>query len=279
MLDLAPWAALQLVAVITAGACFLFRVRRHRFADRLFLAFPIGMTGVVAGAIGLGTLLRGVGSLAGGQLPRLALAQPMAWGALLGFAGAFALAAHALRVPVADALDRAAPSLALLVIFGRIGCAIAGCDFGALTDLPWAVHYPEGTAAFGHHVDHGWIATTAHRSLGVHPTQAYESIVGVAAWVAAVAVERRGRPVSGDAFAAAALVYAAGRFAIEWLRADDGRGSFGPLSLPQWIALAVVVAVVTRRRGQPPARQSTSTVPVSVHGDQQSIGGGVSKIS
>lgn len=246
MLSLAPWVALQVVAVVAAWALFLLRIRRSVHADRLFVAFPVATLGAVFGAVALGASLNAVGSILGGRAPAWGLPRPMAWGALFGFVASFALASRGLRVPVGAALDRVAPALGLLVLFGRLGCAIAGCDFGSPTDLPWAVSYAEGTPAFGQHAEHGLIAPTARSSLGVHPTQAYEALLGLVASLGALWAERRPLARAGDGIGTAALVYALGRFAIEWVRGDEGRGAFGPLSLPQWIAVAVIVLVVTR---------------------------------
>lgn len=44
-------------------------------------------------------------------------------------------------------LDIMAPSSALGLAFGRIGCFLNGCCFGAPTDLPWAVKFPYGSNA------------------------------------------------------------------------------------------------------------------------------------
>ncbi len=46
-------------------------------------------------------------------------------------------------------LDTAAPALALIVAVGRVGCLMAGCCWGAPTELPWAdrLYRIEGRAA------------------------------------------------------------------------------------------------------------------------------------
>ncbi len=44
-------------------------------------------------------------------------------------------------------LDIVAPSAALGMAIGRIGCFLNGCCFGGVCDLPWAVRFPPGSYA------------------------------------------------------------------------------------------------------------------------------------
>jgi phosphatidylglycerol---prolipoprotein diacylglyceryl transferase len=46
------------------------------------------------------------------------------------------------KLPTLKFLDILAPALMLGLSFGRIGCFMNGCCFGAPTDLPWAVRFP-----------------------------------------------------------------------------------------------------------------------------------------
>lgn len=58
--------------------------------------------------------------------------------------------------------DIVAPACALGLAIGRIGCLLAGCCYGAVCNLPWAVHYPH-----------------SHETLGlpVHPVPLYETFL------------------------------------------------------------------------------------------------------
>lgn len=47
-------------------------------------------------------------------------------------------------------LDIIAPSAALGLAIGRIGCLLNGCCFGTTCDLPWAVRFPFGSSACIH---------------------------------------------------------------------------------------------------------------------------------
>ena len=46
------------------------------------------------------------------------------------------------NVPILKYLDILAPALMLGLAFGRIGCFLNGCCFGAACDLPWAIRFP-----------------------------------------------------------------------------------------------------------------------------------------
>jgi phosphatidylglycerol:prolipoprotein diacylglycerol transferase len=45
-------------------------------------------------------------------------------------------------------LDILAPSIMLGLAFGRMGCFLNGCCWGATTQVPWAVSFPYGSLAF-----------------------------------------------------------------------------------------------------------------------------------
>ena len=71
------------------------------------------------------------------------------------------LVIHLKRLPLLPTLAAAAPALAIGHAIGRIGCFLVGDDYGKVSDLPWAVAFPEG------------LPPTLER---VHPTQLYEAI-------------------------------------------------------------------------------------------------------
>ncbi len=166
----------------------------------------------------------------------------VAYGGFLGgFAGTIAFATcH--DIALAEWVDCAAPSLALGLALTRIGCFLAGCDFGAPWSGPWAVRFPTGSPAFSQQVAQGLLSSTARQSLPVHPTQLYESLAGVALLALVVVVGRR-RRFAGEAFAAFVFGYAVLRAAIEVFRADLDRGGVGAFSTSQVIAGVTLGAV------------------------------------
>lgn len=165
----------------------------------------------------------------------------VAYGGFLGgLAAAIAFCArHDLRI-LAWA-DCVAPSLCLGLALTRVGCFLAGCDFGRDWNGPWAVRFPAGSPASLQQARLGLLPSGALQSLPVHPTQVYESLAGVLLLILVLIVRRR-QHVSGQALAAFAVGYGVLRYAIEIVRADADRGAIGPWSTSQFIALATIAA-------------------------------------
>src|SRR5512134_775984 len=91
-----------------------------------------------------------------------------------GFLGGTILGLTAARInkgPVLAAANCAAPSLAVGQALGRIGCFLVGDDYGRVSDVPWAVAFPQG------------LPPTLEP---VHPTMLYETFwllpVGAFLW-------------------------------------------------------------------------------------------------
>jgi phosphatidylglycerol:prolipoprotein diacylglycerol transferase len=157
------------------------------------------------------------------------------------------------KVPLADGADAAGIAIILGLIFGRLGCFLAGCCFGQVCDLPWAVSFPAGSEASKHQAQLGeqvsavFPELSAHvphskgvASLLVHPTQLYEAgacvliVLFLAFWL------RPRQQWRGQLFFASLFLYGIARFLVEFLRDDDrGLWSFG-LSTSQYIAIPAV---------------------------------------
>jgi len=154
------------------------------------------------------------------------------------------------KLPVLAYADASVPAVALGYCVGRLGCFLNGDDFGTLSQLPWAVSYPPGTAAYSDHLSRGWIASGASASLPIHPVQLYASLLGLCLFL----LLAYWRPQhSGDRLSAFLVLYGAARFGMEeWLRGDF-RALVGPLSLPQifsllFIACGVGIGSIAHRR-------------------------------
>ncbi len=184
----------------------------------------------------------------------------VAYGGFLGgFAGTVVFC-RIHRVELLRWVDCVAPALCLGLIVTRIGCLLAGCDFGQPWNGLWGIEFPAGSLAFKQQVAQGLLPADATHSLAVHPTQIYESLAGLALLLPVMAIRQR-RQFAGQAFMALVAGYAVLRSAIEIYRADFGRGALGPLSTSQVIgavtfAAAVVVTLKLRR-----TRSSGGTVP------------------
>jgi phosphatidylglycerol:prolipoprotein diacylglycerol transferase len=152
-----------------------------------------------------------------------------------GFLGALAASAIFFRrhprLPFWRAADLCGPAIALGQAIGRIGCFMAGDDYGAPTQLPWGVTFtdPDAAAIGG-----------APLGVSLHPVQLYESIVCLILFLWLVRLSRRKR-FDGEVILAYTFLYAAGRFVIEFFRGDADRGFVfgGLLSTSQFIALVL----------------------------------------
>ena len=163
------------------------------------------------------------------------------------------------RLPAGKILDMSGWALTLGVAWGRIGCFLASCCFGARSQAAWAVVFPPGSAASRHHWDEGLLQTYRRESLYVHPTQLYEAAGALLLAAFLYFVLRPRKRFDGQVFAVAMAGYAALRFTLEFLREDE-RGQFGPLSTSQWIAVAIAVfSVLLWRRMSTRARRAMTT--------------------
>ena len=148
-------------------------------------------------------------------------------------------------VPVWRAADVCAPAIALGQAIGRIGCFMAGDDYGRPTNVPWAVTFTNPDAA--------QLGGTP-LNVPLHPVQLYESAVCLALFFVLVWLARR-RHRDGDIIVAYTMLYAVARFGLEFFRGDADRGFVfgGLLSTSQFIAVvmaALAVGVWIKRRAR-----------------------------
>ena len=133
------------------------------------------------------------------------------FGSVVG--GAIMLSAYLRKhkISLLPAFDFLAPSLAIGHAFGRIGCFLAGCCYGKVCDLPWAVTFTDPH-------------TLAPPNIPLHPTQLYESLFlfGLSGFL--VAIEKKMISKPGFIFALYVLLYTIWRFFLEFYR-DDPRGT------------------------------------------------------
>lgn len=131
--------------------------------------------------------------------------------------------------------DLLAPSTALGIAIGRIGCYFNGCCFGLPTDVPWCVSFPEGSLAayvFPHQC--------------IHPTQLYETLFTLILFGGLLWWDRKPRP-TGQITGIFLLGYGIGRFLNEQLRWYEHEmvlmqsGGFR-LTFSQVISLAMIVS-------------------------------------
>ncbi len=167
-------------------------------------------------------------------------------GFLLG-AAAVVWTLHRRRLPAWAAGDAAMPGLALGYGIGRIGCFLVGDDYGRPTDGPLGVIFPHGlpetTAGNLREIFHYQVPASVPDSqlVPVHPTQLYETGLGLLIWCVGVIVLRRGFRPGTTSIVVLALL-ALERFGIEFLRAKDDR-FLGGLTVAQGLSLGILVVL------------------------------------
>lgn len=139
------------------------------------------------------------------------------------------------KLPLWEILDIGAVAIALGHGLGRLGCFTAGCCYGKLTSLPWAVTFTDPRCLAVDVLDQA-----------VHPTQLYSfgfllALTGFLVWL------HPRKQFQGQGTAAYLILYGLFRFGVEFLRSDT-RGTFDllgvTLATSQWISMAAVAAGV-----------------------------------
>ena len=129
-----------------------------------------------------------------------------------------------------DYFDLLAPSIALAQGFGRIGCFLAGCCYGRETHSGFAIVFP--------HSDY------APSGVPLVPTQLLSSAGDFLIVILLLLFHRYAKKRNrGDVGALYLLLYAVGRFVLEFFRGDV-RGSVGPLSTSQFISILIALFAV-----------------------------------
>jgi phosphatidylglycerol---prolipoprotein diacylglyceryl transferase len=156
-LPIRGYGVMIMLAVIAAVSLAAWRARRVGLDAELVysLAFWMLLPGIIGARAfyvieywpeyaraytdpdgGLGPFLGGVINVAKGGL--------VVYGAFFGGVAGLLLFIRKHRLPLLALADLIAPSLALGLAIGRIGCLMNGCCFGAVCDYPWAVTFPAG---------------------------------------------------------------------------------------------------------------------------------------
>ena len=165
------------------------------------------------------------------------------------------------KLSLASLADCLAPSVALGLAFGRVGCFLAGCCWGDVCvdslhlarvrdtvavqkiqtippisqkSWPMAVQFPKKSDIYKQHARLELVDDSASQSLRVHPVQLYEAALA-AGLCAYLALRSAGRK-PGDISLLLLIGYALIRFGTEFLRADNKIYAF-------WMTFSQVVSV------------------------------------
>jgi phosphatidylglycerol:prolipoprotein diacylglycerol transferase len=177
-------------------------------------------------------------------------------GYILAIAGGIVFLRRA-KIPVWRVADAAAPSMAIGVGIGRLGCFMNGCCYGLPTALPWAVTFPPGSPA-----------TYVFGGLAIHPSQLYLSGAGFLIFATLLLLDRTQR-FDGWLFWVYIAIDAGFRFVIDFTRYYDETsaiGSIGPLAfnVNQVLSAGLILAAVVMLRilaRRPPAPVPETPAP------------------
>ena len=156
--------------------------------------------------------------------------------------------------------DSFALGLPLGHAIGRLGCFMAGCDYGRIVEggrdaVPWAVHFPNPTTPegrytlvpleFSYDIEEG-------ENVFIHPTQIYLFLMNLAVFGILLWVDRK---VTKGAFrgrlvALYLILYSLGRGIVEHWRGDADRGEYfgGAVSFSQIVSVFVLAAGILMYR-------------------------------
>ena len=156
------------------------------------------------------------------------------YGGLIFGAAAFCVKARADGLDLLRTADLCAPALALGQAFGRLGCFLAGCCHGRVTDSVFGVTFTNAACEIN----------PALLNVKIHPSQLYEAAGDLAIFfILNTMLSKGGRgALAGRVAAAYALAYPALRFAAEFTRGDDRGGFILGLSPAQFISLLIFAA-------------------------------------
>jgi phosphatidylglycerol:prolipoprotein diacylglycerol transferase len=181
-----------------------------------------------------------------GELSSLFSRGGLVWyGGFLGGVVVVLLNGWRLKVPMRWTMELTAPALAAAYALGRIGCFMVGDDYGVPSTLPWAVQFPQGIppTTAGNLARDFHVAIPAGVSpetvLAVHPTQLYETLLMVGAFMLLWRWRRHTRG-TGWLFGIYLMLAGAERFLVEFVRAKEDR-LFGSFTLAQLTAVGIVL--------------------------------------
>jgi phosphatidylglycerol:prolipoprotein diacylglycerol transferase len=132
------------------------------------------------------------------------------------------------RLSLWETADIIAPAIAIGQFFGRLGCFSAGCCYGKICDLPWAVtfRHPDSLAPVG---------------LPLHPTQLYHSFANLLIFFLLWSFRKKTK-FQGQLFWIYVSVYGAVRSFLEIFRNDfRGHVFFNIFSVSQVIGGIMVI--------------------------------------
>lgn len=187
------------------------------------------------------------------------------FGGLLGGVLTSWVMARRLRIPWLTLADMAAAPLILGHAIGRIGCFLSGDgDWGAVSNLPWAMSYPNAIAGWNNRTvfalgPHNQLVPIEpwNPAVRVHPAPLYETIMYVGVFFVLWSLRKKIH-IEGRLFFLYLIMAGACRFLVEFIRVNPR--VFMGLTEAQLISLGMI-AVGTILWPWVGARQPALAVP------------------
>ena len=156
------------------------------------------------------------------------------YGGILAALGAIFIYCRRNALSFWTVLDIASISTMLGISIGRMGCFFAGCCWGKLCHLPWAVTYTHPEA----------FNTLKYAS--VHPVQIYESLGALMCFYFLQRKVKK-RKFPGEIGLTAVIGYGILRFLVEYFRGDSYRGFIIEpwISYSQFISILMILAALS----------------------------------
>lgn len=138
------------------------------------------------------------------------------------------------KLPIWKYLDILVLGVPIAHAFGRIGCFMAGCCFGAPSDLPWAVTF----------TDPKCFVSPEYLGIPLHPVQLYESF-GLLILFIILMVIRKYKQFDGQLICLYGMIYPVLRYSLETIR-NDPRGFIfnGMFSTSQFISIFIFITAL-----------------------------------
>lgn len=152
-------------------------------------------------------------------------------GALIGGFAAAAIYTRIHRLSFWELANLVAPAIILGQAVGRIACFLNGDAYGSPTGSGFGIIYPEGTMAYD-----------AYGSQPLWPAEVWEGQWDLIVFAILIALRNKTWP-TGFIFLAYNILYAFGRFMLEFLRGDSPRYAM-QWTAGQWTSIGVILASV-----------------------------------
>lgn len=130
------------------------------------------------------------------------------------------------RLNPGQTVDILVPAIALGIFIGRLGCSLINDHQGAITNLPWAIQWPDGSLR--------------------HPVAEYLALNGLIMFLIFWQLRTRFKK-SGQIFIAFLFWYALSRFLLDFFRATDtslADPQYFGLFISQWIGLSLIIILI-----------------------------------